>query len=110
MLQRNSTTNRFRRTRESALTIINPLIDLANIRISALLQQELVDMHKRLSYSSWTISNDLFLMMGHLLSQREDLLRQIRNEVKGHRYFSVHCSVHSRAGHATLQMKHVSSF
>ena len=43
MLQRNSTTTQFRRTRKSALTIINPLIDLANIRISALLQQELVD-------------------------------------------------------------------
>ena len=41
MLQRHSTTNRFSRTRESAFTVIDPLIDTANIQFSALLQQEL---------------------------------------------------------------------
>ena len=82
MVQRNSTTNRFRGTRESALTIIDPLIDSANIRISALLQQELVDMHERLSYSSRAASQDLFSTMELLLRQREDLLRRIRNEVR----------------------------
>ena len=39
MLQRNSTMNRFIRTRESAFTVIDPLIDTANIRNSALLRR-----------------------------------------------------------------------
>ena len=82
MLQRNSTTNRFRRTRESALTIIDPLIDAANIRISALLQQELGDMRKKLSSTSRAAGQELFSTMEILLRQREDLLRRIRNEVK----------------------------
>ena len=34
----------------------------------------------------------------------------MRAIVQGHRYFSMHCSVHSCAGHATLHMKHTSSF
>jgi len=82
MLQRNSTTNRFRRTRESAFTVIDPLIDTANIRFSALLQQELADMRKKLSSRSRATGQELLLTMELLLGQREDLLRRIRNEVK----------------------------
>ena len=82
MLQRNSTTNRFRRTRESAFTVIDPLIDIVNIRISALLQQELADMRKKLSSTSRSAGQELLAEMEILLRQREDLLRRIRNEVK----------------------------
>ena len=82
MLQRNSTTSRFRRTRESAFTVIDPLIDTANIRISVLLQQELADMRKKLSSTSRGAGQELLSTMELLLRQREDLLRRIRNEVK----------------------------
>ena len=82
MLQRNSTTNRFSRTRESAFTVIDPLIDTANIRFSALLQQELKDMRKKLSSSSRIAGQELVSTMELILSQREDLLRRIRNEIK----------------------------
>ena len=82
MLQRNSTTNRFSRTRESAFTVIDPLIDTANIRFSALLQQELKDMRKKLSSSSRIAGQELVSTMELILSQREDLLRRIRGEIK----------------------------
>ena len=82
MLQRNSTTNRFERTRESAFTVIDPLIDTANIRFSALLQQELKDMRKKLSSSSRAAGRELVSTMELFLTQREDLLRRIRNEIK----------------------------
>lgn len=79
MIQRDSTTNRFLRTRESALTIIDPLIDAANIRILALLQQELADMRKKLSPTSR--ARQLLSTMEPLLTQRKKLLRRIRNEI-----------------------------
>ena len=82
MLQRNSTINRFMRTRESAFTVIDPLIEAANIRFSALLQQELKDMRKKLSSSSRAAGQELLSTMEVLLRQREDLLRRIRNEIK----------------------------
>ena len=85
MVQRNSTTNRFRRTRESALTIIDPFIDSANIRISALLQQELLNMRKnlkKLSSKYRRAGQELLSAMELLLKQREDLRRQIRNDIK----------------------------
>ena len=47
MLARNSTTSRFMRTRESAFTLIDPLIEVANIRSSVLLQQELAEMRRK---------------------------------------------------------------
>ena len=79
MLQRKSTTNRFRRTRESAFTVIDPLIDTANIRFSALLQQEIDDIRQKLSSTS---QQQLLSTMERLLKQREDLLHRIRNEIK----------------------------
>ena len=81
MLDRNSTTSRFLRTRESAFNLIDPLIEAANERSSILLQNELVDMHK--SLPATTAGLELFSTMGELVSQREDLLRRIRFEV-GH--------------------------
>ena len=79
MLERNSTTSRFLRTRESAFELIEPLIDAANIRSSVLLQNELVDMRKSLPATSAGL--ELFSAMGQLVSQREDLLRRIRKEM-----------------------------
>ena len=81
MLNRSSTTHRFNRTRESALTIIDPLIDTAIIRISDLL---LADMRKKLSSTSQSRAarQDLLSKTEPLLRQRENLLRRIRNQVK----------------------------
>jgi hypothetical protein len=85
MLNRTSTTNRFSRTRESALTVIDPLIDTAIIRNSDLI---LADMrsHKNLKLTSISefraARQELLSKMEPLLRQREDLLRRIRNQVK----------------------------
>ena len=80
MLERNSTTSRFMRTRESALALIDPLIDEANIRISVLLQKEMVDMRKKLPATS--AGQELFSTMEELVNKRGDLLRRIRTEMK----------------------------
>ena len=80
MLERSSTTSRFLRTRESAFDIIEPLIDEANTRSSLLLQGELVDMRKSLPATA--AGQELFSAMGQLVSQREDLLRRIRYEMR----------------------------
>ena len=75
MLERNSTTSRFLRTRESAFDLIEPLIEAANVRSSVLLQDELVDLRKTLPATA--AGQELFSAMGQLVSQREDPLRQI---------------------------------
>ena len=80
MLERNSTTSRFLRTRESAFNIIDPFIDSTNRRSSVLLQDELVDMCKSLSATA--AGKELFSSMGQLVSHREDLLRRIRHEMR----------------------------
>ncbi|KAF8811580.1 hypothetical protein BYT27DRAFT_7252672 [Phlegmacium glaucopus] len=80
MLDRNSRTSRFLRTRESAFTLIDPLIDAANKRSSVLLQQEMVDMRKKLPATS--AGQELFSKMELLVRQREELLNRIRNEMK----------------------------
>jgi len=80
MLDRNSTTGRFLRTRESAFTLIDPLIAEANTRSSVLLQREMVDMRKKLPATS--AGQELFSKMELLVRQREDLLNRIRNEMK----------------------------
>ena len=80
MLDRNSTTSRFLRTRESAFDLIEPLIDAANRRSSVLLQDELVDLRKTLPATA--AGQELFSAMGQIVSQREDLLRRIRHEMR----------------------------
>jgi hypothetical protein len=80
MLERNSTTSRFLRTRESAFEVIEPLIDEANKGSSVLLQNELVEMKKSLPATAAGLK--LFSEMGQLVSQREDLLRRIRKEMR----------------------------
>ena len=75
MLERNSTTSRFLRTRKCAFEPIEPLIDAANKRSSVLLQDELVDMRKTLPATCAGL--ELCSATGQLqvVSQREDLLR-----------------------------------
>ena len=80
MLELNSTTSRFMRTRQSAFELINPLIDAANERISIQLQQEMVDMRKKLPLTS--AGQKLFSEMEVLVRKREELLHRIRNEMK----------------------------
>jgi hypothetical protein len=80
MLQRGSTTGRFMpRTHKSALSLIDPLIDAANKRSSVLIQNELVDMRKKLPSTS--AGQELLSQLEILVRQREDLVRRIRNEM-----------------------------
>ena len=79
MLDRGSRTSQFMRTHQSAFELINPLIDAANKRISVQLQQEMVDMRKKLPLTS--AGQKLFSEMELLVRQREDLLHRIRNEM-----------------------------
>ena len=80
MLDRSSTTSRFLGTRESAFNLIDLFIDAANRQSSVLLQNELVDMRKSLPVTA--PGQELFSAVGQLVSQREDLLRRIRQEMK----------------------------
>ena len=80
MLERDSTTSRFLRTRESAFDIIEPLIEAANKRSSVLLQDELVNMRRSLPATA--AGRELFSTMGQLVAQREDLIRRIRQEMR----------------------------
>jgi hypothetical protein len=80
MLERGSTTGRFMRTRESAFNLIYPLIGTANERSSVLLQQELVDMGKKLP--STFAGRKLVSDMEVLVRRRQDLLLRIGNEMK----------------------------
>lgn len=80
MLNRSSTISRFMGTRESGFTLIDPLINRANERSSALLKQELVDMHKKLPATS--AARQLFSNLELLVRQREVLLQQTRSEMK----------------------------
>ena len=79
MLDRNSTTSRFMRTRESAIALIDPLIDMANTQMSVLLQAEM-DVCKKLPATS--AGHALFSTMEELMKKREVVRRQIRNEMK----------------------------
>ena len=80
MLDRNSTTSRFNGTRGSAFTLIDPLVNTANKRNLDLLEKEMQDMRKKLPETS--AGQELFSTMEKLVRQREDLLSQIRNELK----------------------------
>jgi len=80
MLDRNSTTSRFMNTRESALRLIEPLIDAANKRSSLLLQQEMVDLRNKLPETS--AGARLFSETELLVKQRQEVLERIRNAMK----------------------------
>ena len=79
MLERNSTTSRFLRTRKSAFDLIEPLIEAKNNRNLALLQEKLVDVRKTLPATA--TAQELFLLMGQLVNQRNDLLRRFQHEI-----------------------------
>ena len=80
MLERNSTTSRFTHSRDSALRLIEPLIDAANKKSSLLLQQEMVDMRAKLPATSAGVR--LFSEMELLIKERQDALEKIRNAMK----------------------------
>ena len=80
MVALNSTTRRFNRTRESAFALIDPLINIANTRISVLLQKEMVDMRQKLPVTS--AGRELYSVMEELVKKREDILRRIRKEME----------------------------
>ena len=69
MMERNSKTRRFLRTRESAFDIIEPLIEAANNRSSVLLQEELVDMRKSLPETA--AGREVFPAMGKPVPLRQ---------------------------------------
>jgi hypothetical protein len=71
-LARNSTTNRFMGTRESALHLIEPIIDTAYKKSSLLLQQEMVDLRNKFPETS---------ARARLFSETELLFKQ-RQEVR----------------------------
>ena len=80
MLERRSTAGRFMGTYESALQLLQPLIDAANFkRSSLLLQYEMVDMGKQLNETS--AGRRLFTKMQHIVSRREDLIQQVQTEL-----------------------------
>jgi len=80
MLDRQSTTCRFLQTRESALHLIEPLIDEANAKSSLLLQQELVDMRTKLPATS--AGQKLYSEMEDLVKRRQEVLGRIRIAMK----------------------------
>lgn len=80
MLERRSTTGRFMGTYESALQLLQPLIDAANFkRSSLLLQHEMVDMGKQLTETS--AGRRLFTKARHIVSQRQDVIQRIQIEM-----------------------------
>ena len=80
MLERRSTTGRFMGTYESALQLLQPLIDAANFkRSSLLLQYEMVDMGKQLTETS--AGRRLFTKVQHIVSQRQQVMKQIQTEM-----------------------------
>jgi hypothetical protein len=81
MLERRSTTGRFTGTYDSALQLLQPLIDAANLkRSSLLLQYEMVDMGKQLTETS--AGRRLFTRVQHIVSQRQDVIQQIQTEMR----------------------------
>ena len=82
MLDRNSTMSRFLGTRDSALRLIEPLIDAANKRGSFLLQQEMVDLRNKLPETSAASGARLFSETELLVQWRQEVLERIRNAMK----------------------------
>jgi hypothetical protein len=81
MLERSSTTGRFMGTYESALQLLQPLIDAANVkRSSLLLQYEMVDMGKQLTDTS--AGRHLFTKARHIVFQRQDVIQRIQIQMR----------------------------
>ena len=80
MFDRNSMTSRFLNSRESALRLIEPLIDAANKKSSLLLQQEMVDLRNKLPETS--AGARLFSETEMLVRQRQEVLERLRSAMK----------------------------
>ena len=80
MINRGSSTARFEGKRDSAFRLIAPLLDEANNRNTLLLQKELVDLDLRLSETH--AGQKLRSEIKQLAKQQQELLRQIREELK----------------------------
>jgi energy-coupling factor transporter ATP-binding protein EcfA2 len=80
MIARDSSTGRFVGTRDSAFRLIAPLLDEASTRNELLLQKELVDLDLKLSETH--AGQKLRSEIRHLAKQQQELLRQIREELK----------------------------
>ncbi|KAF8159692.1 hypothetical protein B0H34DRAFT_674009 [Crassisporium funariophilum] len=80
MIEGKSTTARFEGTRQSALTLLSPLIDRANAQQAVLLQDEMVQYGKELRETS--AGQALYSKMEDLVRQRKFVLEQIRKEMK----------------------------
>jgi hypothetical protein len=80
MIDRGSSTGRFKGTRDSAFCLIAPLLDEANTRNKLLLQKELVDLDLRLSETH--AGQKLRSEIKQLAKQQQELLHQIREELK----------------------------
>ncbi|KAF8159706.1 P-loop containing nucleoside triphosphate hydrolase protein [Crassisporium funariophilum] len=80
MLKCGTTMGRFTGTRESAFSLLAPLIDTANERQRVLLQEEMVDMHKMLRATS--AGQSLFSKMESLVRHRQEVLVKIRDEMR----------------------------
>ena len=80
MLERKSTTGRFMGTYESALQLLEPLIDAANLkRNSLLLQHEMVDLSKQLIETS--AGRQLFTRAHQIVSRRQDMIQRIQDDM-----------------------------
>jgi hypothetical protein len=80
MLEHRSTTGRFMGTRESALQLLQPLIDAANNkRSSLLLQHEMVNMKQKLTETS--AGRHLFTKAQHIVFQRQKVIERIQTEM-----------------------------
>lgn len=81
MLERRSTTARFMGTYESALQLLQPLIDAANFkRSSLLLQYEMVNMGRQLTDTS--AGRHLFTKARYIVSQRQDVIQRIQIQMR----------------------------
>ena len=80
MIDRGSSIGRFEGTRDSAFRLITPFLDAANKQNALLLQKELVDLDLRSveTRASQTLCSEI----KQLAKQRQELIHQIREELK----------------------------
>lgn len=79
MLEHGSKCMRFQRTYESARTIIDSIIT-RNSAHSLLVQEEMVDLHRRLSETEAGIA--LYGTLQNLLADRQEAIRRLREQAK----------------------------
>jgi hypothetical protein len=80
MITRGSSTGRFLGTQDSAFRLITPFLDDINTRNGLDLQKDLVDLDMRLSETD--VGQKLRLEIKQLAKQQQELLHQIREELR----------------------------